>query len=276
MLAPLDNEIIFKKAFTDPFVLTRFVKDILGIDFDPGRIETEKKFSPKIANIDFAYDIFAESKDHRVVVELQRVEYDYHFDRFLHYHYAAVIELQASAKEYKIEQKVFTVVVLTEPYVVKGADGFPVKDDVLISSADPVNLQGKTRNLFGHQLIFLNPNYISSDTPTNYRDWLSLFFESIHNPKSYQLNLDNTAVRKVVDIIDYDNISGEMVVTMKNSEGRKAKQAFLLNVIDEQAKALEQKDKALEHAATLLAQRAGMTLQEARISLGLPFDTIAL
>ena len=34
MLAPLDNETIFKKAFTDKDVFVQFVKDILDIDFD--------------------------------------------------------------------------------------------------------------------------------------------------------------------------------------------------------------------------------------------------
>jgi hypothetical protein len=34
MLAPLDNETIFKTAFTDKTVFIQFVKDILGIDVE--------------------------------------------------------------------------------------------------------------------------------------------------------------------------------------------------------------------------------------------------
>jgi hypothetical protein len=45
MLANLDNEVIFKKAFTDTIVFKAFVKDILGIDIEVGKIETENKFS---------------------------------------------------------------------------------------------------------------------------------------------------------------------------------------------------------------------------------------
>ncbi len=44
MLAPLDNQVIFKIAFTDMEVFTGFVKDIIGIDIIVGKIETEKKF----------------------------------------------------------------------------------------------------------------------------------------------------------------------------------------------------------------------------------------
>ena len=290
MLTPLDNEVIFKKAFTDPFVLRRFVKDVVGVDFDPGPIETEKKFSPKSGNIDFAYDIFAESKDHRVVVEMQRVEYDYHFDRFLHYHFGAVIELQKAASDYKIDKKVFTIVLLTAPYTIKDGSGSPVKDDILVSSADPVNLEGRKVQIFGHELYFLNPNHIGERTPPACRDWLSLIYESIHNPNNYSVNMANEAVRKAVGIIDFDGLSGEEVHAMKIAAGRKAVEAILRHTIEEKDKAIEdqrhaieEKDKALaekdralaeqrkalEHAAALLSDKSGMPLADARRALGL-------
>ncbi len=41
-LGSLDNEVIFKKAFTNKVVFKAFVKDALGIDFEVGVIETEK------------------------------------------------------------------------------------------------------------------------------------------------------------------------------------------------------------------------------------------
>lgn len=50
-LSNLDNEVIFKKAFTDKFVFKAFVRDVLSIDFEVGTIETEKKFEPKIGYI---------------------------------------------------------------------------------------------------------------------------------------------------------------------------------------------------------------------------------
>ena len=76
-LSRLDNEVFFKKAFTDKLVFTQFVKDVIGINIKVGKIETEKRFKPKIAYIDFAYDIFTESKDSRIIIEIQRVNYDY-------------------------------------------------------------------------------------------------------------------------------------------------------------------------------------------------------
>ncbi|MCB1189527.1 MAG: hypothetical protein KDK90_03795 [Leptospiraceae bacterium] len=63
MLAPLDNETIFKKAFTDKEVFKSFVKDIFGIDIQVENIETEKRF------VDFKIDIYAETTDHRFLIE---------------------------------------------------------------------------------------------------------------------------------------------------------------------------------------------------------------
>ncbi|MBI4645019.1 MAG: hypothetical protein HY738_00100, partial [Bacteroidia bacterium] len=129
MLAPLDNETIFKKAFTDKEVFVQFVKDILDIDFKVGKIETEKKFVVPVGLIDIKFDIFAESTDNRIIVELQRMDYDYNFDRFLDYFLAAIIELQKNYKSYKIEKTVYTIVLITAPYIIN-KQGLPVKDDV--------------------------------------------------------------------------------------------------------------------------------------------------
>ena len=229
MLAPLDNETIFKKAFTDKIVFLQFVKDVLGIEIEVDKIETEKKFEPKIGDIDISYDIFAESTDHRVIIEIQKIDYDYNFDRFLHYHIMAVAQLQRSAKEYKIEQTVYTIIVLTAPYKINQKTGEPIKDEVMISSVDPRNLGGKTVNIYGHQLIFLNPHYRTKDTPENYLDWLDLMYESVHNPENYHVNLKNKGVEKVVELIDYDKLSPEAVHLMKVSEQKKAMRKIVEN-----------------------------------------------
>ena len=51
ILGSLDNEVIFKKAFTDMFVFKSFVKDVLGIEIEVDKIETEKKYDPKIVSV---------------------------------------------------------------------------------------------------------------------------------------------------------------------------------------------------------------------------------
>jgi predicted transposase/invertase (TIGR01784 family) len=221
MLAPLDNGTIFKTAFTDKTVFTQFVKDILGIDIEVDKIETEKKFEPKIGNIDITLDIFAESTDHRVIIEIQRIDYDYNFDRFLHYFMMAIAQLQKSAAEYTIEQTVYAIVVLTAPYKIEQKNHKPIKDEVMITSLDPRNLEDEIIQVYGHKLIFLNHCYRDEKTPVNYRDWLDLFYESIHNPANYKVNLNNRGIKKAVELIEYERLSPEQLHLVKVDSQRK-------------------------------------------------------
>ena len=94
MLAPLDNETIFKKVFTDREIFQQFIKDLFNIDILVDKIETEKQFEPPIANIDFKLDIYAETTDHRFLIEIQKIDYDYNFNRFLGYFLSLLIQQQ--------------------------------------------------------------------------------------------------------------------------------------------------------------------------------------
>jgi len=220
VLAGLDNEVVFKKAFTDLIVFKGFVRDIIGIDIEPDSIETEKSFDPRPGSIAFKYDIFAEDSKQRVIVEIQKVDYDHNFDRFLHYHLQGISEQQRNAADYTIQRTVYTIVVITAPYKVNKQTGEIVRDEVLITNLNPRNLHDKERNLFGHKLIFLNPNYKGSETPENYRDWLDLIYESMHHPKNPKLNPNNPAVQRAASLVQYDNISPEELGELKIATGR--------------------------------------------------------
>jgi len=220
-IARLDNEVFFKKAFTDPVVFRAFVRDIVGIDVNPAIIETEKAFQPKAGNVAFKYDIFAEDTQKRVIIEIQKVDYDYNFDRFLHYHLQAITEQQRRAEDYSIERTVYTIVVITAPYKLDKQTGEVLRDDVLISRLNPRNLRGVERDLFGHTLIYLNPNYADSTTPANYRDWLTLIWESIHNADNPQVNLMNEGIRRATELVQWDNLTPEEWEASKVEAGRR-------------------------------------------------------
>ncbi len=208
-LARLDNEVFFKKAFTDKIVFRAFVKDVVGIEVDPDKIETEKAFQPKLGNINFKYDIFAEDSKKRIIIEIQKVEYDHNFDRFLHYHLQAITEQQRSSEDYTVERTVYTIVVMTAPYKINEKTREIYKDEVLISTLNPKNLKGIERKFFNHELIYLNPNYKGQDTPQNYRDWLDLIYESIHNPENPNVNIQNEGIKRATEIVSYENITPE-------------------------------------------------------------------
>jgi hypothetical protein len=138
-------------------VLRAFVRDIVGIEVEPDKIETEKAFQPKLGSIAFRYDVFAEDAKRRVVIEIQKVEYDHNFDRFLHYHLQAITEQQRGSEDYSVEKTVYTIVVLTAPHKVNPRTNEVYKDEVLVSNLNPKNLRGAERKLFNHELIYLNP-----------------------------------------------------------------------------------------------------------------------
>jgi predicted transposase/invertase (TIGR01784 family) len=86
---------------------------------------------------------------------------------------------------------------------------------------DPRNLDDKIVEIYGHKLVFLNHYYRDENTPPNYRDWLDLIYESIHNPKDYHVNLNHQGIKKVVELIEYDRLSPEQLHQMKVDAQRK-------------------------------------------------------
>ncbi len=263
-LARLDNEVFFKKAFTDPIVFRAFVKDIVGIEVNPEVIETEKGYHPRLGSIDFRYDIFAEDVAQRVIVEIQKVEYDHNFDRFLHYHLQGITEQQRSSEDYSVSRTVYTIVVMTAPYKTKAKTGEVYRDEVLISSINPKNLQGIERRYYDHELIFLNPNYKGADTPANYRDWLDLIYESIHHPDAPAINHQNLGIRRASELIQWENISPQEWEASKIEAG---KRVVLSQTLDE-----GKHEKAVEVAQKLLAK--GMPIPEISEITGLSESAI--
>jgi hypothetical protein len=259
MLGNLDNEVIFKKAFTDKIVFEAFVHDILGIDFKVGKIETEKQFEPKVGYVDFKLDIFAESLDKRIVVEVQRVEYDHNFDRFLHYFMMVIAEQQKRSKEYAIQQTVYVIVVMTAPYKFTEKSGKAVRDEVLLLSLNPKTLAGLERDLFGHRLVCLNPNHPDKDTPAQIRDWLDLVYQSIHSPERPTINESNPGVKRAADLISFENLTPEERALAKNEAGRMVVKAMMVNEYK-----LEVAAKLLEEGATIemIMRVTGLTAEE--------------
>ena len=268
MLGNLDNEIIFKKAFTDKIVFKAFVRDILGIEIEVDKIETEKQFKPKIGNIDFnsngcRLDIFAESVDKRIIVEIQRVEYDHNFDRFLHYFLMAITEQQRRSKEYGINQTVYLIVVLTAPYKIVEKNGKPILDEVLLLKLNPRILKDEERELFGHQFVCLNPNHPEKDTPKKpIRDWLDLIYQSIYNSGRPVINLQNEGIRRAAELIEIDNISPEELELKKKTEAGK-----IAKTIYENAAREEGIEIGIEEGIVLVAKNA--------IKAGMPEETVS-
>jgi len=224
MLASLDNETIFKKVFTVHDVFQQFVKDLFDVDIVVNKIETEKTFKPPIANIDIKLDIYAETVDHRFVIEIQKIDYDYNFNRFLNYFISLILEQQKRGDKYEIPQTVLAVVVITRPYKVAQLTGEPIQESIMSIDFDPRNFKDERISLWKHKLLFLNPNpkYFNQEIPKNYQDWLNLFRVSIEKNISIVLNLNNKGIAKATKLAEFENLDPTTLKEMKISESKKA------------------------------------------------------
>jgi predicted transposase/invertase (TIGR01784 family) len=199
-VASLRYGVIFKKAFCDVSVFKGFVRDILGINLEIDTVETEKEFDTLIGSVKPRFDLYAEDKKNRVIVDIQhRRDFD-HYDRFLHYHCLAILEQVKTWLNYKPPLAVYTIVVLTS--------GDKHKTPVSVIDFDPKDLDGTPLGEIPHKVIFLCPKYMNDKTPELYREWLRVIEESLSgivDETMYHLS----EVETVLHHIEQDGITPE-------------------------------------------------------------------
>ena len=203
-LAPLDNEVIFKKMFRDPEILVAFVKDLIGVDLNPNTIviEQEKKFVPPIGGVDTEMDIFVDDPEHRIVIEIQRVWYNAHYDRFFHYWLVAMVELVKGHLKYKLNRTVYVIV-----WLMQKVENKRYQRSIITTSLHTETEKGEVLSLYPHKLYCLNPHYADKDTPAGVADWMKLVTESISHPRQPDLNLTRLIIQKAAKAIDGDGLT---------------------------------------------------------------------
>ena len=249
MLANLDNEVHFKKVFTDVTVFCAFVKDVLGIDMNITKVETEKMLPSKSSAIKFRMDLFAEDTANRTVVEIQKVDYDYTYDRFTHYFTGNLVDIQRTSKTYEYAKDVYIIVVVTSAYRMRDKNGVLIKDDVLITDINPRTLNGELREMHNHKLVVLNSTHTTIHTPPAIRDWLDLIKESIKNPENPQINKSKPAIARAAQLAEADNIDPEEIADAKIEEMRKITLARVEVEADKKVQAAEDEAKAAQDEA---------------------------
>lgn len=242
MLVNLDNEVHFKKVFTDTEVFRGFAKDVTGIDLAIDKVETEKVLSSPVGAIKFRMDLYAEDEEKRAVVEIQKVDYDYNYDRFTHYFSANLIDVQRSSKDYSYAKEVYLIVVVTEAYRIRELDGQPVKDGVLITDINPRTIQGEERQMTNHKMMILNTEHVDENTPQEIRDWMDLIRESMHNPANPRINRANPFIAKAAMLAELDGLDPEQLAEAKIHEMRKK----TIAIIEETAREKARKEAEIE------------------------------
>ncbi len=266
MLANLDNEVHFKKVFTDIDVFCGFVKDVLGIDMHITKVETEKVLQSRVSAIKFRMDLFAEDDENRTIVEIQKVEYDYAFDRFTHYFMGNMIDTQRTSRDYSFAKEIYVIVIVTAAYRISEKNGKPINDDVLITDINPRTLQGDLRNLYNHKMVVLNTAHLKPDTPAEIKDWLDLIVESMKNPENPNINTRKPAIAKAAQLAELNNISPEQLAEAKIEEMKRIKIAL---IVDDERKQSEinVKEAVAQTEQKLKVEGIEKALKRGRLSL---------
>ncbi len=212
-VAPLRYDVIFKKAFGQPEVFTAFANDFLGIHLEIDKVTQEKAFDIPIGPVKPRFDLYAEDLKNRVIVDIQQQRYPDHYDRFLYYHCAALLEQAARSKAYKPDLTVYTLVVLTS--------GDWHKTDMAFIDFDPKNRKGEPLHEIHHKLIYICPRYPNDDTPPELREWMEAIVDT------FDEEVDETKYRPeiqhIFDLIEKSLVTPEENARMKEQEGQNQK-----------------------------------------------------
>ncbi len=199
--------VIFRKAFCVPEIFRAFVKDFLDIDLNINRVETEKSFKPAIGKIATRFDLFAEDRENRIVVDIQHKRLPDHYHRFLYYHCIAMIETAISSKDYSPGLSVYTLVVLTS--------GDRHKKDVGIIDFDPKDLEGRPFGEIPHKVMYVCPRYVNDKTPDVFREWMTAINDSLDEEVD-ESKYTHPEILRVFDLIKKDLTTPEEYAAMKD------------------------------------------------------------
>jgi predicted transposase/invertase (TIGR01784 family) len=218
---PLKFGVMFKQAFSQPDIFNRFVEDVLGISFHADKIHTEYEYPEPIGFVRSTYDLFATDEKQRIIVEIQHIKEDDFFDRFLYYHLISLVEQAGGYDEYRFNQTVYTIVVLTST----PRDG-RVNFSCAVSDMNPIDEYGKTVDLYPHRLVFLCPRQVNEKTPEKIRQWLN-FIEDSLDGEIDEARYPHQIWQKIMALIKKRDIAPAVLAEIKDEAAwEKAKQRF--------------------------------------------------
>ncbi len=239
-VASLQYDVMFKKAFRDPEIFTAFAHDFLNIDLEIDHVETEKSFSPPIGKVNVKFDLYAEDRKNRIIVDIQHERYPDHYHRFLHYQCAALLEQIATSEDYRPTLKVFTLVVLTS--------GDKYRTDISVIDFDPHTLQGKPLGEIPHKVLYICPKYVTDETPEPYREWMVAINDSL-DEQVEESEYTRPEIHKIFDYIEKNHITPDERARMFDEFGREA----VMEEKIEEGRQEGRQEQAEETARNLLA-----------------------
>ncbi|OQY53761.1 MAG: hypothetical protein DRR08_03560 [Candidatus Parabeggiatoa sp. nov. 2] len=217
-VAPLRYDVIFKKAFSRPDLFTALVKDFLGIQLEIDEVEHDKAFIPPVGNVATKFDLFAEDKKNRVIVEVQHAHYSDTYERFVYYQCSAMVETIASSDNYRFPMTVITLVFFTKKKTPSPDSGIIVHDFEPRDFVTGKLLEKVYRRK--HKLIFVFTNDSTHEkTPKPYREWMQAIYDSL-DEKVDEAKYTNPSIQTLFEVIEKDKITPEERARMKEEHNQ--------------------------------------------------------
>ena len=216
-VASLRYDVIFKKAFSHPELFTALVKDFLDIVLEIDEVISDKVFVPAVGKVATRFDLFAEDKKNRIIVEMQHAHYADTYERFVYYQSSAMVETITSSNNYHFPLTVITLVFLT------GKKAPSSESSILVHDFEPRDIvSGKVLDqvyTHKHKLIFIFTKSVQKNTPENYREWMQAINDSLDKEVNDE-DYTNSHIHDLFKVIETDQISPEERARMKDEYNR--------------------------------------------------------
>ena len=216
-VASLRYDVIFKKGFSDPKIFTALVNDFLGIKLKITKVYSDYTFSPAVGNVATRFDLFAEDKENRIIVEMQHVHYPDTYERFLYYQCNALVETIKSSQNYHFPSTVFTMVFLT------GKKSPNSKDAILVHDFEVKGLKyGELiKDFYPHQhkLYFIFTKSVKKNASEKYSEWMRAINDSLTKEVD-ETSYTNRYIQNLFKSIEKDMVTPEENANMKEEYNR--------------------------------------------------------
>jgi hypothetical protein len=217
---PLSSGTIFKKGFSDVDIFTRLVFDFTGAKIKIEEVENEKAFAEPVANVATKFDLFAEDKKNRIIVEAQHANYGDNFERFFYYHQIAMAETIASSENDRFPKTVYTLVFFTDRLSPADGKNILVHDAQMRDFVDDEVVKGVF--LRKHRLFFIFTKDPEADTrvPKECREWIKAIHETLSGTVC-QTEYSNVQIKRLFERIAADKTTPEERAKMKDERNQK-------------------------------------------------------
>jgi hypothetical protein len=263
-VAPIRYDVIFKKAFNEPKLFKALAKDFFQIkNFDIDEVENDKAFYPAVGNVNFKFDLFAEDRKNRIIVEMQHAHYSDTYERFLYYQCCAMVESIESSKNYSFPMTVNTLVFFTHKRTPSPNGGILEVDFQARDTYD-----GKViEKVFGnrkHRLLFVHVLDHSIYSSEECAEWMEAFDDTLDSEVSPE-KYSNSNIGEMFQRIKESKITPDERAEMKEEHNREEAVENRLKEIREDARKSARRFLELGVLSVeQIASGTGLTVEEVK------------